>query len=212
MTYVLGFFAADGSMIRHRNGGSYIEFHITDRSVLETIQHVTHASSRISERPSRNSSWKPIYRIQIGSKEWFADLLALGFTPNKSKTLVFPDVPAPLLGDFIRGYFDGDGCVHLGYYYAKDRKRKVWVFTTRFISGSKSFLEEMHTRLKENEVVRGGFMNTKKGGFELVFSRHDSIALYKFMYHTGCTAGHYLPRKRETFERAIDILYPHMRS
>src|SRR3989344_557095 len=40
MAYVLGFFAADGSMIPHKNGGHYIEFTSTDRILLEHVQGV----------------------------------------------------------------------------------------------------------------------------------------------------------------------------
>lgn len=34
MAYVLGFFAADGNMIRTKRGGHFISFHITDKIVL----------------------------------------------------------------------------------------------------------------------------------------------------------------------------------
>lgn len=211
MAYILGFFAADGSMVTHRNGSQYIEFSITDRLILERIRFYTGSHNRITERPSRNPRWKPIYRLQIGSKEWFADLIALGFVQNKSKVLKMPEIPDLYFGDFVRGYFDGDGCVHIGEYWSKEKKRWVWAFTSRFICGSKAFLESLHVQLRFRGV-RGGYINTKRGAFELVLSRHDSIALYRLIYHTGCTAGLYLPRKRETFERAIEILYPQMRS
>lgn len=210
MAYVLGFFAADGSMVAHKNGGKYIEFHITDRCILERIASCTDSTHRITERPVRNENHKAIYRIQIGSKEWYADLGVLGFTQNKSKILCFPRVPPEFLGDFTRGCFDGDGCVHIAEYFSKEKKKMIWVFTSRFICGTPSFLVDLHNALKKRGI-RGGYIHTKKGACELVFSRHDSVALYRLMYHTGLTAGLYLPRKHETFERAIRLLYPSMR-
>lgn len=110
MAYVLGFFAADGGMIQNQRGACFIEFTSTDRIVLEHVQRVTGSNHRISVRVRNNVKWKMSYRLQIGSKEWFSDLLRLGFTPNKSLILAFPDVPETCIGDFVRGYFDGDGC------------------------------------------------------------------------------------------------------
>lgn len=87
MAYVLGFFTADGSMVRNKRGAHYIEFQITDREVLHDIQKVTGSSHAITER-KRSDGWKTIYRLQIGSKEWFSDLERLGLT--QSKVLPWP--------------------------------------------------------------------------------------------------------------------------
>ena len=35
----------------------------------------------------------------------------IGMVPNKSLTLEFPDINPSFYSHFIRGYFDGDGCV-----------------------------------------------------------------------------------------------------
>lgn len=51
------------------------------------------------------------------------DLSRLGAITNKSLNLKFPDkiIPEKFMRDFIRGYFDGDGCVWNG----KRKKMKV---------------------------------------------------------------------------------------
>src|SRR3989344_9450685 len=108
MAYVLGFFAADGSMIKKNRGAHFIEFTITDRVVLEQIQQVTNSTHRIAER-ERGGNSKTGYRLQIGSKKWFGDLTRLGLMQNKSKKLPLPKAPQKYFGDFVRGYFDGDG-------------------------------------------------------------------------------------------------------
>jgi hypothetical protein len=46
----------------------------------------------------------------------------------------------------------------------------------------------------------------KKGGLDLVFSRRDSLALYRLMYDTAGVADLFLPRKREKLEEAIQVL------
>ena len=207
MAYVLGFFAADGSMLENKRGGKFIEFSITDRIVLDRIRAVIGSSHKITKRPSRSPKWKDIYRIQIGSREWFADLTRLGFTQHKSNTLRFPKVPKKYLGDFVRGYFDGDGCVYFKKLKYADRKYKRWVALSLFTSGSRDFLEMLHEVLKSFGVT-GGSLKRKERGFELVFSHKDSLALYTLMYHTASITDLYLPRKYKLFTKAMKILYP----
>lgn len=207
MAYVLGFFAADGSMLKNRRGGCFIEFNITDRVVLYQIRAAISSNHKITKRPSRSPKWKDIYRIQIGSREWFADLSRLGLTQHKSNTLRFPKVPKKYMGDFVRGYFDGDGCVYFKRLKYADRKYKRWALLTLFTSGSKQFLESLWEILKQHDI-QGGSLKNKTRGFELVLSHKDSLALYRLMYHTAFTTELYLPRKYNLFTKAMQTLYP----
>jgi hypothetical protein len=207
MAYVLGFFAADGSMVRNTRGGHFIEFTSTDRIILKLIREVVGSTHTLKARGRRARNRKPDYRIQIGSKAWFGHLLRLGFTQNKSSTLRFPDVPQEYLGDFVRGYFDGDGCVYFKNLKYADRKHKRWVLLSIFTSGSRLFLKTLWAILKERGI-QGGSLKQKKRGFELVFSHRDSLALYRLMYHTAGITGLHLPRKYKLFSRAMKTLYP----
>lgn len=206
MAYVLGFFAADGSMILNKRGGKYIEFTNTDRSILEQVQQVTGSPHLIAERESILASQKSVFRMQIGSKIWFDDLVLLGFTPSKSKRLPLPNIDAAYFGDFVRGYFDGDGCVYFSHLKYADRENARGVVLTLFTSGCRPFLSALWKRLQQNGI-RGGSLKKKARGFELVFSHKDSVALHRVMYHTGKVPELYLPRKREKLEKAIRELH-----
>ncbi len=205
MAYVLGFFAADGSMLKNKRGGCFVEFQITDRVILKEIRRIIRSTHRISSRDRGSKKWKKAYRLQIGSKEWFSDLSELGFTQHKSHTLRFPKVPKKCVGAFVRGYFDGDGCVYFRKLKYADRRKKRWILLTLFTSGSSGFLESLHRVLKKYDV-RGGSLKQKTRGFELVLSHRDSLALYRLMYHTAPVSSLYLPRKRRKLERAIRVL------
>lgn len=200
---MLGFFAADGSMLRNNRGAHFIEFHITDRQVLEQIRKVMKSNHKISIR-NRNSKWKTIFRLQLGSKSLFQDLSNLGFMQQKSKVLSLPKIPPMYIGAFVRGYFDGDGCVYFRQHVVKGRRTPKWIFQTRFTSGAKGFLQGLHELLKENGIS-GGFIVRKEGGFELVLSHRDSVALYGLMYNNSPRI--YLKRKYKLFTKAVKTLY-----
>ncbi len=205
MAYVLGFFAADGSMLKNSRGSCFIEFSITDRSVIEYIRRVSGSNHRVAER-ERGPMCQTAYRLQIGSKTWFEDLSKLGFTQAKSRTLRFPAVPERHEAAFVRGYFDGDGCVYFKELKFADRAKKRWILMTTFTSGSQKFLIELQDLLRRHNI-KGGSIRMKERGFDLALSHRDSLALYRVMYHTGSTTGFCLPRKHLLLKKALETLY-----
>jgi intein-encoded DNA endonuclease-like protein len=209
MAYVLGYFAADGSMIKNQRGSSYIEITSTDRVLLESVKKLTNAPQTIAERRTEGNE-KRQYRLQMGCSIWFEDLMQLGFTPRKSLSMRFPKVPDTYHPDFIRGYFDGDGCIYVNRIKFADRRKKRLIVMSLFTSGSREFLLDLHRILKVHGVC-GGSLVSKQRGYELKFSHRDSVALYRFLYHTNPVPVS-LPRKRVKFERAMRLLKVHVRS
>ena|SRR3989338_3065769 len=201
MAYLLGYFAADGCMLRNNRGAHFIEFTSTDKELLETIRDLLSSSHKISRRASPSKSrpnWNPCYRLQIGSKSIYQDLFKLGFTAAKSNTIGFPDIPTKLLPHFIRGYFDGDG--HVVVVRRLDRPSKA--IQSGFTSGSKKFLITLHTKLKECAKIRGGAVRYHQG-YRLNFSANDSKRLYEFIYKDSQDV--FLERKRLVFEKYFNI-------
>jgi len=205
MAYVLGFFAADGYMTENKRGAHFWNIQITDKKLLEDIKETIDAEHKISIRPMRGNK-KPLHRLQIGSKEMFQDLLALGFKQGKTKSLVVPGIPARYFRDFVRGYFDGDGCVWMGYIH-KDRQIKTLTLRTIFTSCSKEFLAEICRRLRLSFVF-GGVLSKGKGNFyRLTISVSNSLKLYDFMYNHPVLGYDdlFLERKRIIFEKFIKM-------
>lgn len=198
MAYVLGFFAADGCMLKNERGGRFVEFHITDKDILEKIKKLLGSENKISVR-DRNVKRKKVYRLQLGSKTMFEDLLLLGMTPRKSKTLKLPSVPQKYFKDFVRGYFDGDGNVYANEYQRKGRKKKSRTLLAGFVCGSKVFLEGLKKYLADFAGLRGGTLHEIAGCYRLYYSVKDSCKLYGFMYNTKSDL--FLSRKKEIFEK-----------
>lgn len=117
--YILGFFYADGY-----NSGTQASFVQLDqdKDILEQINNELDSDITISKRIQKSNN-KIKDTLVISSKEMCEDLSRLGAITNKSLNLKFPDkiIPEKFMRDFIRGYFDGDGCVWNG----KRKKMKV---------------------------------------------------------------------------------------
>lgn len=181
MAYVLGYFAADGCMIKNKRGAYYIEFISTDRELIKGLRTLFKSNHKIGIKPKKNDRCMLNYRLQIGSKIVFSDLLKLGFLPNKSKVIKLPLIPSGFFNHFVRGYFDGDGNVYYGKYKPSDRVGEKTVFQVNFVSGSPYFLPALQKRLKREAGLHGGTLYFAEG-YRLSYSKYDSIRFLNFIY------------------------------
>lgn len=203
MAYVLGFFAADGCLtVNRQRGNKYIEFVSTDLEIMEKIKFALRSSHKISSR-KRGQNWLVSYRLQIGSKVIYDSLVDLGFIPNKSKVLDFPEVPQAFLPHFIRGYFDGDGHCSFVVYQKKDRPRPARIVFSGFTSGSEKFLRELQSILKKYAGITGGSLHFGSNSYRLTFGIANSRKLFNFMY-SDSESSIYLLRKFIKFRDILD--------
>ena len=203
MAYVLGFFTADGSMVRNKRNAHFIEFEITDKKLLYQIRNILGSNHKITERNRKRSGReKSSYRLQIGSKEMFSDLIKLGMTPKKSMTIQLPKIPDKYFSHFLRGYFDGDGCVNICTYQKKDRKDPSRIINSGLTSGSKDLLISIKGLLAKRKIIQGGTLYFSRG-YRLWFAIADSLKLCHFMYKDAGTL--FLARKKIIFEKYFDL-------
>lgn len=205
MAYVLGFILADGCLMKNKRDACFLEMQSTDRDILYKIRREFKSNLIISEYQPKHQNYRKRYRLQIGSKEIFHDILKLGITPRKSKTAILPIIPNQYFHHFLRGYFDGDGNVTITQYKRKDRhnKRSITILSG-FTSGSQKLLKQLHLKLKELAKISGGTLYYSNRGYRLYFSVRDSLNLYRFMYKdTG--NGLFLSRKKKIFEKFFNL-------
>lgn len=198
MAYILGFLFADGNIVKTKRGTYFTSIYTSDRELLITMRDCLRSGHAIS---ARRSPIGVVYRMQIGSRELFEDLVKGGLTPNKSRRMRLPAIPKKYTGHFIRGYFDGDGNVWSGD-FNKKRKKSTRVLIVSFTCASDLFLKNLHHKLKKSGI-KGGFVyriKLKKCS-RLSLSTIDSLKLFKIMY----TGSHklFLPRKKLIFEKFI---------
>lgn len=201
MAYILGYFASDGCMYRNKRGSCYVSFTSTDIELIESVKQLMNVSNRVENYKRLKKTWKTRYVLQIGSKKLYERLLRIGFTSNKSLTLIFPNVPDEMLAHFLRGYFDGDGSVSFTFYKRKIRDSFQKVFTLRLRCGSKNFIEILRKKLISTAGVGNGHLYFHSRAYELVYSIKDVVKLYRFMYplnNPPC-----LERKRDKLMQGI---------
>lgn len=106
--YFLGFLYADGYNQKDKNIVR-MNLHEKDKKILEKLTNIIQPSKKLYY-----SNKKKQYSIQIVSEQMCTDLNYHGCVQAKTKILTFPKtVPNNLIRHFIRGYFDGDGCIHI---------------------------------------------------------------------------------------------------
>lgn len=117
--YILGFLYADGYNNYQTRTVSldlkYVDVDILRRisKELKTNRPLLYTQPSDSARPGEKYTSKPHYKLSISSKRISKRLSELGIVENKSLILQFPTYLADeLIPHFIRGYFDGDGCLY----------------------------------------------------------------------------------------------------
>lgn len=136
--YWLGFLFADGSVSKKDN---IIELSLKSSDINHLIKFKAFigAENKISQDKIR-------CRYLFSSKQMKIDLIKLGCTPNKSLTLKFPKIKKDLLRHFIRGYFDGDGCI------TYRRTKSTLSIVTSFL-GTKDVLTNIMSELDINKIL-----------------------------------------------------------
>lgn len=118
--YWLGFIFADGSIIKtSKNMDKYNRLSIClskkDEHHLEKFTDaIEYPKDNIKHANCSNIGEYPQSYVRINSIALVDDLISLNCNPNKTFTPSFPsnkDIPSNLIRDFVRGYFDGDGCI-----------------------------------------------------------------------------------------------------
>ena len=207
MAYVLGFFAADGYITINKRGGQFWCIQITDKKLLKSIKKVVGSDHKINVRVPKKVSENIIYRLQIGSIEMCDDLIKLGFSERKTKSLAIPNIPKKYLSDFVRGYFDGDGNIWQGEIH-KGRQTKHMVLKLTFTSCSYEFIKRLHIELTLLGVNGGCIYRPKNKQFcRLQYSTVNALKIYNFMYNSKVDdlGGLYLKRKKQVFEKYMRL-------
>lgn len=135
-------------------------------------------------------------RITVCCTEMCRDLIDKGCIPRKSLKLHFPSsriLPNNLVKHFIRGYFDGDGCVSV-------KREKIiemnFVGTSDLLNGISDFL------LSEKVIYKKPTFYRKGNAWEMFIYGADSIKrIYQYLYNDTSL---FLKRKKDILQNFFE--------
>ena len=118
--YILGLIAADGA-VQPELKRIKIDLKDVDEDILIKIQKQIGHTNKLSHYVNKDRTFRDnpkkydcrISRLVITSEKMVEDVMKLGLVPNKSNTLdvKLNLIPQEFFFDFLRGMFDGDGCL-----------------------------------------------------------------------------------------------------
>ena len=188
--YFLGLLYSDGNVYLKRNRVQ-LTLHNDDVEIMGKFAIAMGYSG-----PFYNDRGKYTKMI-ICSKKMVQDLIKLGCGSKKSLTLTFPNsqqVPSSLLSHFLRGYFDGDGCV-----YIQDKKFAAASFTctSMFASGIAELLSEYG--IATSKFYKRYKVENSAG--EIKIQRRSTVEFYIYLYRDS--NGLFLSRKYDKFKSVL---------
>lgn len=204
--YFLGLIFADGS-IYFRKGNYQPHFSITlikhDKYLLEKLKYEIQFTGNLYYIKPPKQHQQNLFRLGVTSSAFCGHLINSGCIPNKSLTLEFPKIiPECFLRHFIRGYFDGDGSVHLS---ASGRHKNPQYHIS--ILGTESFLNKL------SEIVgTGSGIGIKKVKpkslegkiFRYMFGGNEMVK--KFYHYLYDDSSVFMERKKEKMEKVFGLI------
>lgn len=199
--YLLGFIFADGCIQYRENKNEYIlRLSVTekDEEILILFQkHICPLNNIRNIKSTKTGIYtcKPKKSISFYSKKLFADLSNLGCHPKKTYLEnKIPNIKEELKIHFIRGYFDGDGCICL-----TDKTNEF-----NIISNTKSIILDINEIFIKNNLFLNIYYEKSR---KIYYIRTRSIKnikpIYNLLYNN---ANFYLKRKKINLKKNKIIL------
>jgi len=187
--YILGFWAADGTIINDKIFS--LTQNIKDEYILKNILKRMESNYKLNKHMVNNK------KFDITSKNIVEDVKRIfNYNSNKTYNINLPSFKDnTLYSDFIRGFFDGDGCVT----YQKNEK----CYVSSIICANKSFLHNLFIKMKELIPNFLGKFSEIKGYYNISMGVNDTRRFRDFIYNTHSDL--HLIRKKEKLINAGPI-------
>ncbi len=187
--YWLGMIAADGCVMTKNRNVLSITLHDNDSNILPLFLNDLN-----SNYPIHYDKRDKCCRVSIESKQIVNDLAIYNVKPRKTFSFRFPiKLNKKLYNHFIRGYFDGDGCVYIS-------KAKQIEYS---ITSNKEFLEELQNILMlECDINKTKLKKYKRTAIKTLvyYGNKQAKRIYDYMYKDATI---FFPRKKDKFDSVL---------
>jgi len=201
--YWLGFLMADGCILTPHNANPNLTIRLAqkDKSHLEKFKRFLSATHPITQSGQyRKGKFYPSYQIVIVSQLLTKDLAKHGIVPRKTGKEHIPNIPEVYVRDFIRGYFDGDGCI----YKAQHNTRHRADIGFNIASSSSKFLLQLQTILVQECQLNN--IKLDKFNKHSCLNYRGNIQVPRIMNYLYKNATVFLDRKYHKF-KTLEVKY-----
>jgi len=222
MAWVLGLLFTDGHVQTRRRTRQSISITSIDLDLLENIRHFLKTTRPIKKLIQSYDKTKHIYQLEFFREKMRDDLQRLGLIEKKSLVMKFPDVPDQYVRHFIRGCWDGDGCVYID----KDGR-----LNASYVSGSKKFMEHLVDTLYKAGIHRKRITHfikkakrlrsiypvgkyplnihvenrSKSPSYSIKLNSRENMETFFYYLYVGADESMYLKRKYDVFVKGLNL-------
>lgn len=203
--YILGFYIADGCL----NGNKFvITLNEKDKEILEKIRdYMSPITKLIYKKETINKQGivsHPMYSFAFACKEIVSCLEDLGLGKNKTylSKSIKNVVPKELMWDFIRGYWDGDGCISSSNVIKNVKETSYNYINIGFtiISKDPNILNEMNEFFIEEGINTHVYPDNKGNYLVGTHSKSEVEKIYNKLY---TSSNLFMERKRTKFNEIM---------
>lgn len=190
--YWLGFIYADGYIAKSGLYGNEfgIELQKNDYNHLQKFNKSIKGNIEVKYRKRvcnlNNKEYETCF-IRLYSKNIVNDLIKNGVIENKSLSIELPKIDDNLMKHFIRGYFDGDGCITKNSH--KNGKKYI---KCDFTCGSELFVNQLRQYLNNNNI-KSYISKEDNKPFRLIIGGMKNCDIFLNYIYEDCNI--YLDRK-----------------
>lgn len=204
--YLLGFYVADGN-VNEKRKTFRVKIQKTDEEIINLFSKyiapesrvVTIKGYKIEGRNGKNYIGNDQICIDINSSIIVNDLVDLGYGYNKTYShLKLPNLSDDLIIHFIRGYFDGDGCITKWISKEKGKKDRVRA-KIDFSNKNNTLLNEIKLFLSKNGITLNLNYVKRDDMYRLCTSSKVEIDKFKKLLYNNCSL--FLSRKKFKFDQ-----------
>ena len=197
--YWLGFIYADGYVYYSEEKRNYelgIELQIGDINHLRKFNKSINGNLEVKITEKYDKRYEKTYRhctIRLHDKKLVEDLNKNGVVQNKSYIIKFPNLRNDLIVPFIRGFFDGDGCLQL------NKQRQC--HRVDFACASIDFVNKLRDILYNNYNINS-YITQDKNIYRLNIRGLTNAYLFGRLLYDNSTI--YLDRKYNKFYNIVE--------
>ena len=199
--YAIGLLTTDGNLYKD---GRHIEFTSKDIELVKTFRKCMNLSGVKIGTKTSGFNDKKYPRIQFSNVRLYQELLNIGLTPNKSRTINELKIPDQYFFDFLRGCFDGDGTI---YSFWDPRWHSSFMFYLNFASGSNYFLRWLQKKIKTLCNLNGNIGPGSNETYLLKYAKKEGEILFNKMFYSRNIP--FLKRKYKKAKRIFEINHKH---